>query len=236
MKLNIKKKPGIALKGKKPSPLYGGAPAPKSPTGSQPDWLILDKEKQVKALNQQRRSGTRVPEIWLREDESKLLRFRYPDCSAVIWAYSAKLRNGKFDKFTCPPDGAPDLFRDELGMKPSFKAIYEVVDIKGYVDKNGKKVRNTPRFFVVSHKVHEQLQKLREKKGGLDRMNIEVSRTGTGNQTTYMFLPEPPSPMTPEMKAAEKLTPKIRQYFRPLTEAEQRSVVPQIIPPSERTD
>jgi hypothetical protein len=237
MKLITKfKKKFKAVKGKNPakkeasSPLYGG---------NTPDWLITDPNEQREALNKQksfRGGGNRPPELWFREDESKLLRFRYSDAPAIIWAYSAKLRNGRFDRYTAPGKGKPDLFRDELGLKPSFKAIYEVIDINGYKDKKGKRLTNLPRFWVVSHKVHEQLQHIAQKMGGLDRMNIEVTRTGAGNQTTYTFLPESKSPMTDEMKKAEKLTPKIATFYKPMTESEQRAVLPSIIPPNERED
>lgn len=189
-------------------------------------WMMTGADQQKEALSRQRllSDAKRPPEMWVKEGEDKLVRFVGEGPVACIYAYSVRV-DGRWKSITCPEDGQIDLFKTELGLRPSFKAIYEVVDINGYVDKDMKKHKNVRRFYTGSSRVYEALEKIREKKGPLNRYNIEISRTGTGTATSYNFMPDSPSPMTPEMKAGEPLAPKFASYYAPPTAAEQRVLV-----------
>ncbi len=227
MKIVFKNKSKAAVKPKLRNPVS------ESMGGSVPSWLMTDPRKKHEASDEAKMQRNRsfIPELWLKPGEDRVVRFRHVRDVGTIWAYSLKLKNGRFTRVTAPANDEVDLFRDELGLKPSFKAIYEVIDIEGFVDKKtGKRKRNLPRFFVASHKIYEALEKLANKKGGLNLMDIEISRVGEGNQTTYLFQPEDKSPMTAEMKAAEKLHLKVPQLFAPPSEAEQRSLLNQVVP------
>lgn len=200
------------------------AEEPRSSKGG--GWMMTGADQQKEALSRQRllSDAKRPPEMWVKEGEDKLVRFVNEGPIACLYVYSVRI-DGRWKSITCPEEGQIDLFKSELGLRPSFKAIYEVVDIHGYVDKEQKKHKNVRRFYVGSSRVYEALEKLREKKGPLNRYNVEISRTGTGTQTSYTFLPDSPTPMTSEMKAGEALAPKFASYYAPPTAAEQRVLV-----------
>jgi hypothetical protein len=229
MKLKLKirtpmRKPLNLEKKSKPSSGMGGGV---------PDWMITDRDDAHEQADEAKAQRNRsfIPELWLRPDEERMVRFRHEGFISCIWCYSLKLKNGKFERVTKPAKGQVDLFQDELGLKASFKAVYEIIDIEGYVDKkSGKRKKNLPRFYVASHKAYETLEKIREKKGGLNKMNIEIARIGEGNQTTYTFMPEEKTPMKPEWLAAENLKKKFQELFAPPSEATQRSLIAQAVP------
>ncbi len=190
-------------------------------------WMMTSAEEQQEALSRQRllSDAKRPPEMWVNEGEDKLVRFCGEGPIACIYVYTFRC-NGKWKTVTCPEDGDIDLFKTELGLRPQFKAVYEVVDINGYTDKKeGKKHKNVRRFYVGNSRVFEALKKLSQKKGPLNRYNVEISRTGTGTATSYTFLPDSPSPLTADMKAGEPLAPKFAQYYAPPSAAEQRILV-----------
>jgi hypothetical protein len=235
MKLNFGKiksfKPKAAVRANK---LYVG-----SSDGSKPDWLITDPDEQRRAAMEQkafRGGGNRAPELWLRDGDEKLVRFRHPSKLAVIWRYSLKLKNGKFMQVTQPAKGKVDLFASELGLKPSYKAIYEVIDIKGYKDRKGARKTNQPKFYLASHKQAENLNKIEEKRGGLHKMDIEISRAGSGTQTTYSFYAQDNEPMTEEQRNAPKLAGRIAEFFAPPKESEQRALVAQAVSNRDRDE
>ncbi len=196
-----------------------------------PSWMITNPDRQQAAMREaQALAGkNRPPEFWLKDGEEKIIRVRHEGPVSCLWCYSAQIR-GKWRRFTVPPEGEVDLFRDELALQPMLRGIYEIIDVKGYVDQQGKKHRNVSRFFNCSNKQTQQLEKLRKKLGPLNRFDIEVSREGSGPKTTYMFLPQPPSPMTPEMKAAPSLKPDFAKFYAPLSESEQRAIVGRSVP------
>jgi hypothetical protein len=194
---------------------------------SKPDWMMTDTATQSEALEAQKMlSGMeRPPEIWFTEGEDKMLRFRDPGPVALLWRYSVMIGD-RWRQFTSPEKGETDLFRDQLQLRPSLRAVYEVIDINGYEDqKTGKKMRHIPRFLVANTRLFEQLEMIRKKRGGLNGFNIEISRKGTGTQTTYGALPESPSPMRPEWKSAKRLRDDFEKYYAPPSEAEQEMLV-----------
>lgn len=190
-----------------------------------PSWLMTTRSQQRAAVQEQKLSGgRRAPEMWVRDGETKLVRFRQPEAVACLWRYSIPLK-GRFEKYTKPGKNKIDLFAEELGLHPAFNAIYEVIDIEGYTSKEGKRVRNCSRFFVGNSRVYEMLEVLRKQIGPLNEMNISITRTGQKQNTTYSFVHLAPSPMTPEMRKAEVLSTQLTKYYKPLTEEEQRVVV-----------
>jgi hypothetical protein len=198
-----------------------------------PSWMLADRESKEKAFAAQKvmAGKDRPPELWIPDGVTKTVRFRDAKEIALIWRYSIQIGGpkGKWRQFTVPEDGATDLFRDVLGAKPSLKAVYEVIDIDGYKDdKTGKRFRNLPRFFVVAQRLHEQLEAIRKKRGGLDTCNIDISRTGQKRETNYSVIPDVPSPMLSDWKAKPRLSLEFEKYYAPLTEEEQEQVVKRV--------
>jgi hypothetical protein len=190
------------------------------------DWMITGEQAQNEALERQRllSDRRRPPELWFKDGEEKTIRFRTADPIACVFRYTVQV-NGRWTKFTAPADGEVDLFRDELGLRPSFCALYEVVDMAGYTDRDGKKHNNITRFFVAGSRNFEQLRKLSEKRGPLTKYDVCIARSGSGTQTTYTFIPESPTPMSDKVKQAESIRAKVQEFYAPPTEKEQRMLV-----------
>ncbi len=192
---------------------------------SAPSWLMTTRQQQREAIQEQKlASGRRAPEMWLKDGETKKVRFITPEACACIFRYSIRM-GARFEKFTKPAQGEVDLFSEELGLRAAFNAIYEVNDYAGYTDKEGKRKRNVRRFFVGSGRVYEMLEVLRKQVGPLNEMDISITRTGQSTNTTYSFIPLGKSPMAPEIRNQDRLSKKLAEYYKPLTEEEQRVIL-----------
>lgn len=188
-------------------------------------WADTDRTRFKLLAKQAKVMGRRAPEFWVNDGESRLIRFLDDDAVVSFLAYRMKLR-GKWTRYTKPTDGKPDLFASKLGLKPGRVFVFRMIDIEGYEDKKGKRYTNQGRFLVASNKMYEQLKMLaRESEISLNDQNIKMSRSGSGQTTTYMFVPKPPSSLTPEMKKAAANFPKWKDYFQPPTTSEQKSIV-----------
>lgn len=185
--------------------------------------------KEQDALNQ---SSRRPPEVFIVGDGGTVnLRFLRSE-PAAIFRYTLPLgidprtKRPRFGSFSRPAKGHTDLFQ-RAGHKPTMRYIYPVIDIEGYVDKETKKrMRNLPRYLVVPQKVYAQLEVIRQKRGNLTSMNIEMTRSGTGTQTTYSFYADSPSdPPKGHKEAREKLVKEMPDYYRPPDEAAQRNIL-----------
>lgn len=232
MKLSFKAKPKVSSVPTKKATLPTSMKSLSQASGKNvPGWMMTSQADKRAALKEQElNSGRRPPELWVMEDEDKLVRFRQPEELCCLYVYKVPRGGTRFDTYTAPERGEVDLF-EEAGLKRTFQAVYEVIDIKGYTEKKtGKKKRNVARFYRVGARGYQQLQKLLNKRGPLCDYNIEISRSGTGTNTTYAYIPQEHSPMTPEMKAAEKLSAKLADYYRPPTEEEQRVILKNMVP------
>lgn len=184
--------------------------------------------KEQEAINQ---AGRRAPEVFITEDgKSVRLRFLSSEPSA-IFRYTLNLGNGprgrkRFGAFTKPAKGQVDLFA-RAGNKATLRYIYPVIDLDGYVDKETRKrMKNLPRYLLIPTKVQAQLETIRAKRGSLTKMDIEMTRSGTGTQTTYSFYAEAPSdPPKGFKEAREKLVKEMREYYKPPTEEAQRTIL-----------
>lgn len=188
-----------------------------------PDWMLSDRSEQKEALREHRmQSGKRAPELYFKDGEERTIRICQPEALALIWQYNLKV-NGKFQRLTAPARGEADLFRDE-GLKPQLRAIYEVIDYKGYRDKKDKRHKNVRRFLVVSAKVHEQLEAIKKKLGPLNEYDLHVTRTGSDQSTTYTYIPGAHCKIPKEARGKEgdSLANRIGEFYKPKTEAEQR--------------
>lgn len=193
-----------------------------------PSWLLTSPSQKREAKEEAAAmSGQgRAPELWIKEDEEKIIRIRHAEALAHIWRYSVRVGR-KFQSFTRPPEGEVDLFRDQLGLQASLRGVYEVIDIEGYKDKSNKRHRNVVRFWVVNNAVNQQLETIFRKRGPLNRYDITVKRIGSGPRTTYMIMAETPEPMTPEQQKLPYLAKDIERFFEPPSESKQRIICAQ---------
>lgn len=191
--------------------------------GSINGWMTKGTEKIATQVENVKLTSQRkfAPEIMIRDGESKLIRFRANDPIGSLYRYSLKI-NGKWTQVTAPEEGKTDPMR-EAGLRPSLKVIWEVIDINGYVDKKGQKQEMLPRFLVANVRLHEQLETIRKKKGDLTKFDIEISRSGSGTQTTYTLLPEFPAPLK-GIEKVKSIRGDVPLYYAPLSLGEMEAL------------
>lgn len=163
-----------------------------------------------------------APEIRVPQGESKRIRFRSNDPIGSLMRYSVKI-GGRWTQVTKPEQGKPDPFRD-AGMRPSMRVLYEVIDIDGYVDKNGKEQKMLARFLMANVRLHETIEMIRKKKGDLTKYNIEISRSGTGTSTVYTMLPDAPAAL-PGADRIPSIASQAKDFYAPISESEMESMV-----------
>lgn len=209
-----------------PSFLKKGKSASKSSSAA-PSWLITNRQAQHEAMEQSRMmSAFRPPEVWLKDGESRTLRFRDSDPIGCFFTYSIRV-DGKFRQFTVPPEDSVDLFKENVrDLRQNFRALYEVIDKEGYFSKKkNKQIRNVPRFFLANGKVHKLLETLREKRGSLTDFDIEITRVGEGTQTQYQLIPQDREPLDSRVAQQPRIAGEAEKFYRPLSEAEQRVIL-----------
>ena len=185
-------------------------------------WLITRREDQRNAAKKAAlMSGNRAPEVWFKDGDEKVLRFR--SGPYVLFTYNLKMGGNRFHSATKPAKGQVDLFAEE-GMKPQFVALYEVIDRTGY-EKDGKVVKNVVRFFKATNRIYQQLETIERKRGPLNQYDITVSRTGSGKQTTYTLMPELPEKLPSALRELPSIAKDIAKYYAPPKEAEQRTLL-----------
>ena len=230
MKLNTKKKKSGGLSSiarRSSSDSETPSAAPERPVGgSSPLWMITGQQAQAEAVQKAKilQGSGRAPEIWFKDGESRLVRFRDSGPIACIFVYRFRL-GGKVRFFTAASEEEEDLFRDELNARPTFRAIYEVFDYEGYVNKDKKQVKNIPRFYACSSKQYSHLEILRKKRQGLHNQDIEITRTGEGTSTSYMYMCEDLAPFPDKFKSIPRLVTDFPKYYAPLPVDEQRLMV-----------
>lgn len=193
-------------------------------------WMIKGEAAQKRAEERSKIMSQRTPELWVKPGESRIIRFRSSE-PVGIFEYSVPGPNDRFFKFTCPAEGEPDLFSSELGLRPSYVAIYEVFDVSGYVSKkSGKRIAYVPKFLKISGKWEEQLKNLRKDYGGkLTGRDMKYRRTGAGKDSVYVFTPLEKSSIPEQYQGQLFLMDEVAKYYAPLSEKSQRSVVRQAI-------
>ena len=175
-----------------------------------------------------------APESYLKSGESKNIRFRTSVPLGQIFRYTIK-NNGRFDRYTAPAEGETDLFR-ENGLRASFSALYEIIDIDGYVEKKtGKRKTMQARFFPVGIRLYEQLEHLRKVKGNLTSFTINIAKTGQKKSTSYALIPDVPKPLL-GAERVPTIKNDIAKYYAPPSEAEQRSIFARFDPSAQSDD
>lgn len=206
-----------------------GKPTTVSPTSikaavSAPSWMMRG-ENRIAATTkkiQEEAKSFGVPRFWVIDGETKQVRFCSNEPLAAIFQYRVRVR-GKWRNITQPGTGENDPCA-EAGLMPQYRIIFEIIDVTGYLDQKTKRqVRNIRRFWEISPKIWEQIQKIRTKYGPLTTYNVEVSRSGEGPQTTYTFMPEPKTPMP--VAKDKPLAPDLATFFKPLSEEKMRNLV-----------
>ena len=123
-------------------------------------------------------SGEFVQDFKFTEDV-QLVKFMAGEPIAVYKQHWVQERSGR-KSFTCLGDKCP-LCR-KAGHKPQQKYGFSIVNLSAD--------EPTPQLMAVGIRAQKQLDALNEgRTGPLDKGYWGVSRTGTGNQTTFAFVP-----------------------------------------------
>jgi len=147
-----------------------------------------------------------IPNLILRDGESTVIRFLTDEPVTFREHYLPNAQGRKF--YTClagvEENGeAVECPFCSAGNKPSFRGAYLVIDrgTDTWVDKDGKQhtAQNQIKIFKHGIKVLKVLDKIRSKRE-LTEWDIEVSRTGSGTDTSYNFIPEESYSLTDQEK------------------------------------
>lgn len=203
--------------------ISGARPDNSASNSASNGWMTKGAENIAAQLEKVRIASNRkfAPEIHVKDGESKRLRFRSDDPIGTLRRYQIKI-NGKWTSVTAPQEGTPDALR-EVGKKASLKALYEVIDIDGYVDKQGKSHKMEAKFLLANLKVHDQLMVIKKVKGGLTGFNIVLARSGSGTATTYTLLPEDSGPL-PGADRVKSIRNEVGTYYAPPPPSEIRAL------------
>lgn len=119
-----------------------------------------------------------------------------------------------FNNVICNQDG--DCPHCENGDRPSFKGAFLIWDYSEYErkDSNGKKqkVKGSLKIYVAGTRVLSQLDRL-SNRYGLTSRDYEISRTGSGTDTSYMFERTDEVEKLTKAKITNMLPEKLREDF-----------------------
>lgn len=199
-------------------------------SGGVAPWAITDRSKFKSLAKSSQTDGLRAPEFWVAEDEKRQIRFIDDDAIVAIRMYVIRGKNNRPERYVAPAEGEDDLFASVLNLRSQMFFIMRIIDIDGYTPKKGpnkgKKVTNQPKFYLLGSRTYEQVRMSCSEVPGikLNSGNVVVCRSGSGNQTTYTFIPKA-AVMTPVMKTALLKFPKWTDYYKPPTASQQRAIV-----------
>jgi len=192
-------------------------------TSSLPSWAEKDPAKMRKIVASFTAPKVFAPEIKFGDNETKSLRFLTD--SPLIQYFRYRLRIGtRWMSFTQPPSGVRDLFAEE-GHSPSFVALYLAYDEVGFTRKDGTKGGPRLGFYLASGKLFRQLELLSERRGGISGYNIEITRIGMDQTTTYQLIPEAPTPLAASVLKLDNPANKLDEFYAPLSPEEQAEVL-----------
>ena len=165
-----------------------------------------------------------APEFWVKDGTSSVVRFR--DDEPVCGLYMYSFYNGKrWAKETQSGDPSEDMFAKE-GKRPVLYLIYELLDRTGYKNRDGKTLKDVPKYWLVNDRIHRQLQHIRTKKGSLSKFDLEIHREG-GKKPVYTIMPDD---ALGDLSTKAKKQPRlgkagIEKYYSPSSVDEQRRML-----------
>jgi len=210
-----------------------------SGVGALPSYAVTDQgemKKQQDAHDAKTNIVKFIPEFYLNDGDEKTIRILNPQGSlAMIYVYVLPYRVGKkkFFSFTRPAkeeDDRYNAYREDVDSEKFYDAqprfIYEILDVNGYV-KDGKRMTNLVRFWIVSGKVNKQLMAIKKRYGDMTKYPIDIERVGTGQATTYNFFGGKEEAL-PSINSKERLNTRFDEFFAPLPPEKQDIILASI--------
>lgn len=84
------------------------------------------------------------------------------------------------------------------------KYAYTLLDREGYTDKDDNTVREIRKLYVVGIKQYKALESFRAEIGNLRDRDIIIKRSGTGTDTTYLYIGKDKEKLVPDVTAKER--------------------------------
>jgi len=145
--------------------------------------------RQAEVAKEREDKENRVREFWLMSDESAIVQF----LSDEPFCYNAHVvkKNGKFTTIPCGLDVRKHCALCSSGVRQVWKAAFKVLDYRGSWDADKKKFtydEPVEKMWIMGATLATQIKQIIDKKGrALTSMVFDVSRSGSGKNSTYNF-------------------------------------------------
>lgn len=132
----------------------------------------------------------KIRDFWLKEGESANIQFlqNEPYC---FYAHNVKDKDKHFHVVPCQLNTQDSCVLCHDGVKQTWKAAFKILDFRGKWDTDKKKFVGgdpTEKLWMVGTTIAQQLKQFIDRKGkDLTDMVIEVTRSGSGKDSTYNF-------------------------------------------------
>lgn len=131
-----------------------------------------------------------VKDFWLKPDETATIQF-LQDEPYCYDAHQVKDKNGNWTVVPCQLNTGRHCVLCSDGVKQTWKAAFKILDYRGTWDKDKKKFtydKPMEKIWKVGSTIAQQLKQIVDKKGKeLTEMVFEVSRSGSGKDSSYNF-------------------------------------------------
>ena len=210
----------------------GSEPAAKESSAA-PSWMFrgAEVEKALKEYEREQAQNARknTPEIYLMDGTDIQLCFLDKQELCLLWRYYYEKRY-----YTKPGDPTQDMFMAyNVDVRANPHKIYEVVNLSGYTDREGKHHPEAQVRFLVatSNAMRTRLEKLAEKhgNGSLEGLVLQLTVDGKGKERVVTFDYERTYEGDPLRHNGAKLTrmgmKKVQECYAPLTIEEQKLIL-----------
>lgn len=131
-----------------------------------------------------------IREFWLKPDETATIQF-LQDEPYCFDAHNVKDNHGNWTTVPCQLNSGKHCVLCSDGVKLTWRAAFKVLDYRGSWDKDKKRFRNDEpieKIWKVGSTIAQQLKQMVDKKGReLTEMVLEVTRSGSGKDSSYNF-------------------------------------------------
>lgn len=158
-------------------------------------------------------------DFWVRQGESARIRFLVEE--PVTFRQHNPRIDGQWRRYTCRQGMSGGCPLCEAKNPNRFVGVFTVYDYGERKDDSGKVTRVPAgvKSYVQGIRVLRVLTRLHDRQGGLMAQDFEIMRVGTGSDTVYNFLPQPPTDFPAEARNPDGSLKVInaREKFAPAT-------------------
>lgn len=145
--------------------------------------------------------GKRLYHLRLKNGETKQVRFLH-DQPISLFEHVFRDEEGNWQYKYCW--GTDDCPYCQAGRKATLRTVHLVWDYEVWTDKDGNEHQGSLKLFSNGRRVGDQLKAIKMAVKDLTKQDIQVTRIGVKQNTTYTFIPTAPSKLSKE--AQERIT------------------------------